>query len=90
MVAVMRKLTKAQRPMSLVSAAGVPIVPRQAVRWAIGARSGDKETGAHVYFRLGDEEHRLTPDEADEMAGALRNFSVEVRNGGALPSDDSA
>ena len=65
-------------------------MPRQAVRWAIGAREAGQGTAAHVYFRLGDEEHRLTPDEADEMAGALRNFSVEVRNGGALPSDDSA
>jgi hypothetical protein len=86
----LKKLSKANRPMSLVSAAGVPIVPRQVIQWAVGARQGENEAPPYVYLRIGDVEFRAQPDEADEMAGALRHFSVEVRNGGMMPSDEGA
>lgn len=48
------------------------------VRLAIGVRDG------HVALTVGEYTLPLTADQADELSADLRNYSLELRNGGRL------
>lgn len=86
----MRKLAARNRPMSLVSASGAPMVPRPVVEIAVGARKGEGGAPDFVFMKVRGEECGLSPDDAETLAVQLRSFAIEVRNGGATPGDESA
>lgn len=61
----------------------LPIVPKRSeVRLEIGVIE-DKD-GTWVGLQVGAERCRLTPERAEEIAVDLRNFALEIRNGGQL------
>lgn len=49
---------------------------RAEARFEVGARDD------YVYLMLGETTLKLTPERAEEIAVELRNFAIEVRNGG--------
>lgn len=49
----------------------------------IGARDGADGNG-YVYVKMGPHLYAMTPERAEEIAVQLRQFAIEVRNGGRL------